>query len=89
MNPPTASSLVGSRGDRLDEALAIPYVMDVSTCPGPGGQWVCRLEYVELDGCVAEARDALDALDQLERMRERWLRDSGRPVPRPREALRS
>ena len=41
---------------------------------------------------VAEARDALDALDQLERKRERWLRNalaSGRPIPRPREALRS
>lgn len=76
----------------LSEALAIPYVLDVSTRPGPSGQWVCRLEYVELEGCVAEARDALDALNLLERMREQWLRnalDSGRPVPRPRDALRS
>jgi hypothetical protein len=86
------SSPDSSLRDDLGEALAIPYVMDVSTCPGAGGQWVCRLEYVELEGCVAEARDALDALDQLERKRERWLRNalaSGRPIPRPREALRS
>jgi predicted RNase H-like HicB family nuclease len=76
----------------LAVALDIPYVMDVSTQPGAGGQWVCRLEYVELDGCVAEARDALDALNLLERKREQWLRDalaSGRPIPHPREALRS
>lgn len=88
MDSPPASS----PDDSFGEVLAIPYVMDVSTRPGPGGRWVCRLEYVELEGCVAEARDALDALDQLERKREQWLRnalDSGRPVPRPREALRS
>lgn len=81
-----------SAEDDLAEALDIPYVLDVSTRRGAGGQWVCRLEYVELEGCVAEARDALDALDQLERKREEWLRDalgSGRPVPHPREALRS
>lgn len=86
------SSPASSPDDELSEALDIPYVLDVSTCPGPAGQWVCRLEYVELEGCVAEARDALGALDQLERMREQWLRnalDSGRPIPRPREVLRS
>jgi predicted RNase H-like HicB family nuclease len=87
-----ASSPASSPGDELGEALAIPYVLDVSTRPGAGGQWVCHLEYVELEGCVAEARDALDALDQLERMREQWLRNAlgaGRPIPRPRAALRS
>jgi hypothetical protein len=76
----------------LAVALDIPYVMDVSTRLGTGGRWVCRLEYLELDGCVAEARDALDALNLLEHKRELWLRDalaSGRPIPHPREALRS
>ena len=86
------SAATSAPAGELAEALEIPYVMDVSTCPGPGGQWVCRLEYVELDGCAAEARDALDALNLLERKREQWLRhavETGRPIPRPRDGLRS
>jgi hypothetical protein len=79
-------------GPRLERALAVPYMLDVSTREAENGDWVCRLEYPELDGCVAESRDALDALDRLEALREQWLRHrlaTGRDVPTPRPSLRS
>ncbi len=50
-------------------AIATPLDMDVSTYPRADGVWVCRLEYVELPGCVAESRDPLEALECLERLR--------------------
>ncbi|MEV6904294.1 hypothetical protein [Amycolatopsis sp. NPDC051372] len=76
----------------IERALSIPYMMDVSTRESEGGEWVCRLEYPELAGCVAESRDALDAHDQLERLREQWLRhrvETNQEIPTPRPSLRS
>ncbi|WIV52991.1 hypothetical protein [Amycolatopsis nalaikhensis] len=76
----------------LEHALSIPYMMDVSTRENEGGEWVCRLEYPELAGCVAESRDALDAYEQLEALREQWLRrrvETHQEVPAPRPSLRS
>jgi hypothetical protein len=75
----------------LDDYLAIPYVLDVSTVAGPDGDWVCRVAYGELPGCVAEDRWPLAALDRLEALRERYIRsrvDQGLPVPTPRPPLR-
>jgi predicted RNase H-like HicB family nuclease len=50
------------------------------------------LEYEDLPGCVAEARSPLDALDEVERLREEYIlslvRD-GRPLPPPRGSLRA
>lgn len=69
---------------------AVPYVLDVSTRRTESGEWVCRLEYPELPGCVAERRDVFEALDEVERRREAWLngrRSVGLPVPTPRAAL--
>ena len=71
--------------------LAIPYMLDVSTREADNGEWVCRLEYPELDGCVAESRNALDAYEQVESLRERWLRHRlavGGYIPTPRPSLR-
>ncbi len=76
----------------LDETLAIPYMLDVSTRRSDNGDWVCRLEYPELPGCVAESRHALDAYELVEKLRENWLRDrlvSGGHIPTPRSPLRS
>ena len=76
----------------LDQVLAVPYVLDVSTRAAETGQWVCRLEYPELPGCVAEDRNVLAALDHVERLREQWLRECvarGDEVPLPRRALSS
>ncbi|MEU1600531.1 hypothetical protein ABZ468_49240 [Streptomyces sp. NPDC005708] len=81
-----------SGGGALERALSIPYMLDVSTRESESGEWVCRLEYPELDGCVAESRDALDAHEQLEMLREQWLRhrvETHQEVPAPRPSLRS
>jgi hypothetical protein len=79
-------------GGALERALAIPYMLDVSTRESESGQWVCRLEYPELAGCVAESGDALDAHEQLERLREQWLQHrlaTHQEIPAPRPSLRS
>ncbi|WP_067887601.1 hypothetical protein [Actinomadura chibensis] len=76
----------------VDDYLAIPYILDVGAVQGPDGEWVCRLEYEELPGCVAEARSPFDALDRLEALREECIRRlvrEGRPVPAPRAAVRA
>ena len=76
----------------LAQLLAVPYLLDVSAGPGPDGTWVCRLAYPELPGCVAESRDPLLALDDLERQREEWLTGrlaAGLPCPVPRPPLRA
>lgn len=74
----------------LIAALSVPYDMDVSSRPGDDGVWVCRLEYVEIPACVAESRDPLAALAQLEAQRERWIRErmaAGEVPRRPRPPL--
>jgi hypothetical protein len=79
-------------GSALERALSIPYMLDVSTRESESGEWVCRLEYPELAGCVAESRDALDAHEQLERLREQWLAhrlETHQEIPTPRPSLRS
>ena len=72
------------------EHLAVPYVMTMVPAIGPGGTWLCRAEYPELPGCVAEAFSPIDAINQLERAREElilgWL-ERGEPVPTPRPPL--
>ena len=76
----------------LERALSIPYMLDVSTRESENGDWVCRLEYPELDGCVAESRDALDAHEQLEKLRRQWLQhrlEKNQEIPAPRPSLKS
>ncbi|MGW2571521.1 type II toxin-antitoxin system HicB family antitoxin [Streptomyces sp. NPDC001537] len=66
-------------------------MLDVSTRESEDGDWVCRLEYPELTGCVAESRNALDAYEQVEALREQWLRSrlaTGQAIPQPRPFLR-
>lgn len=78
--------------DALERALSIPHMLDVSTRESESGEWVCRLEYPELAGCVAESRDALDAHEQLERLRVQWLQhrvETHQEIPTPRPSLRS
>jgi hypothetical protein len=79
-------------GEALERALSIPYMLDVSTRESESGEWVCRLEYPELAGCFAESRDALDAYEKLERLREQWLQHrvlTHQEIPMPRPSLRS
>lgn len=77
--------------DSLLDELAVPYVLDVSTRRSEAGDWVCRLEYTELPGCIAEARDVFEALERIEELREHWLaarHAHGLPIPSPRAGLR-
>lgn len=75
----------------IHDYLAVPYILDVMSVKGPDGEWVCRLEYEELPGCVAEARSPFDALEKIEELRESYIRklvNEGRSVPTPRRPLR-
>lgn len=72
----------------LEQALRIPYELDISTRIGGDGHWVCRLEYPELNGCYAENRCVLTALDEVEAKRKAYLEaallsPSGLQPPRP------
>lgn len=75
-----------------EEYLAIPYMLEAESVKTESGTWVRRLEYPELPGCVVEADTVLEALDRLERLRERYILDRlerGEDVPVPRPPLRS
>lgn len=76
----------------IEHLLAVPYVLDVAAVEKPDGDWVCRVAYEELPGCVAEATNPLEALDTLERLRVEITRarlERGLDVPAPRHPLRS
>jgi predicted RNase H-like HicB family nuclease len=64
--------------------------MLIASVRRPDGAWVRRAEYPELPGCVAEADSPLDAIDQLDALRERFILGRlarGEPVPVPRPPL--
>jgi hypothetical protein len=74
----------------LAEYLAIPYVLDVQAVEGADGLWMCRAEYEELPGCVTEDRDAIEALERVERLRVEIIEglvEAGLDVPTPRPPL--
>lgn len=76
---------------RQEEVLRVPFQLDISTLKGADGGWVCRLEYVELAGCVSENRDILAALDEVESKRETILKRAttrGESFRFPRPPLR-
>jgi hypothetical protein len=67
---------------------AVPYLLVMESVERDG-QWVRRAEYPEL-GCAAEAADAVEAFEELERQRLRLLRqlfDRGAAIPVPRPPL--
>jgi predicted RNase H-like HicB family nuclease len=76
----------------VDEYLAIPYVLTMESVRRADGEWVRRASYPELPDCVAESWSPVEALDELDEMRQRRileLIDRGEPVPVPRPPLRS
>lgn len=76
----------------FEEHLAVPYILTMESVEGPDGEWVRRAAYPELPGCVAEAFSPIDAIEQLEEVRQRCilqLLERGEPVPIPRPPLRS
>jgi predicted RNase H-like HicB family nuclease len=75
----------------LEEHLAVPYILDVAAVEDETGNWLCQLAYEELPGCVVRAPTPLEALDELERLRERIITEllaDDQPVPVPRRPLR-
>ena len=70
---------------------AVPYLLVIESIERDG-EWVRRAAYPELPGCFAEATSAVEAIEALERERQRVLRrlwDHGLPIPVPRPPLRS
>jgi predicted RNase H-like HicB family nuclease len=57
---------------------------------GPDGHWLCRAEYPELPDCVSEALSPIEAIERLERLRQRYILEHlerGETVPAPRPPL--
>lgn len=74
----------------LDEYLAIPFVLVMQSFEKVDGTWSRRAEYPELPGCFAEAESPLDAVEEVEAKRIRYIRDlleRGASVPVPRQPL--
>lgn len=51
------------------DRTAIPYTLHVEAVRRTGHDWTCRVRYLELPGCEAEAPDILRALEKLEILR--------------------
>lgn len=76
---------------RLEEYLAIPYVLTAYSAVGDDGRWHRYVEYEEL-GCLAEGDHIIEAIDTLEAMRVRLITDRyerGEEIAVPRPPLRS
>lgn len=72
----------------LEDYLAVPYVLTMESVERPDGEWVRRASYPELPGCIAEAFSPIDAIEQLEHLRQQRIvelleRGESVPVPRP------
>jgi hypothetical protein len=76
---------------RLEEYLAIPYVLTAYSAVGDDGRWHRYVEYEEL-GCLAEGDQVLEAIEHLEEMRVRLIVDRfqrGEEIAVPRPPLKS
>ena len=74
----------------LEEYLSVPYILTMESVCRADGEWVRRAAYPELPGCVAEADSPIDAIEQLDELRRRRIKemlDRGEPVPVPRPPL--
>ena len=85
----SASADGQGRMPSLEYYEAVPYLLVLESVERRG-EWLRRAEHPELPGCVAEAHSALEALDKLEHVRRRVLRqlwDGGARIPVPRPPL--
>ncbi len=81
-----------SRDGDLRRSLAVPYIMVMEPVEQEDGRWARRATYPELPGCVVEAATPIEAVEQLEELRVRSIRellDHRLPVPAPRAPLRT
>jgi len=71
-------------------ALAVPYILVMTPVESSSGEWVCRAEYPEVDGCVAEALAPEQAIESLEQTAASVIAsrlEHGEDVPAPRPPL--
>ena len=74
----------------FEEYLAVPYVLRVAAVRGADGRWLRRAEYPELPGCFGEGLSPEEAMADLDRNRERMVREllaAGAEIPVPRRPL--
>lgn len=74
----------------LRELLSIPYLLEAEAVETEPGQWLVRLAYPELPGCIAQGAVIEDALKDLERRRIEMivsLVEEGKEPPIPRRPL--
>lgn len=74
------------------DLLSIPYLLEAEAVETEPGEWLVRLSYPELPGCVAEAAIVEEALKDLERQRIEMivrLVEEGKQPPIPRQPLAS
>jgi hypothetical protein len=73
---------------KLEEYLAIPYILRMESAVDADGRHIVRAEHPELEGCIVEARSPIEALDGLDAARchfieGRFARGETIPIPRP------
>jgi predicted RNase H-like HicB family nuclease len=74
----------------LRELLSVPYLLEAEAVETSTGNWLVRLAYPELPGCVAEGSVVEDVLKQLEQRRIEiivGLVEQGKQPPVPRKPL--
>ena len=74
----------------LEQHLAVPYVLCVAAVRGADGRWRRRASHPELPGCFGEGLSPEEALAELDRNRERMVRElfaAGAEIPVPRPPL--
>jgi hypothetical protein len=74
----------------LREFLSVPYLLEAEAVETEPGQWLLRLAYPELPGCIAEGFVVEDTLKDLERRRIEQivsLVEAGQEPPVPRKPL--
>ncbi|MFC9557865.1 hypothetical protein ACFTWF_44480 [Rhodococcus sp. NPDC056960] len=76
----------------LRDLLAVPFMLVVHSVEHEDGTWRRRAEYPELPGVLAEAATALEAMEEVERVKVRYLFERhvrGEVVPSSRAPLKS
>jgi predicted RNase H-like HicB family nuclease len=73
-----------------DEYLAIPYVLVVESIEQEDGDWRRQASYPELPDAVAVADSPIDAMEEVDRKREKIILErlaEGEEIPVPRPPL--
>ncbi|MEB3100569.1 type II toxin-antitoxin system HicB family antitoxin [Ferviditalea candida] len=77
---------------RLEDYLAVPYILEIWSVKRPDGIWVRHAEYPELPGCAVEAISTMEVIEKAEEARIEYIHtrvSRGEQLPVPRPPLRS